>query len=147
MTWKTNQHTSSRTLMRELKGSNCNQPETNIKKLKPMLQSLKSKKDVEKDPYKQCNLCLEWQEAQLNERGKNHSTNAITQMDQGSWMQSNKEWSWLWNKRPKLLQEAQHAKALENPKATMLTWHRQTIEGRRLFTITNNPKALNAYLK
>ena len=48
-----------------------------------MSQSLKSKKYVGIDPYKQCELCLEWQEAKLNEIGKTHSRlippNAITQ--------------------------------------------------------------------
>ena len=48
-----------------------------------MSQSLKSKKDVEMDPYKKCELCLEWQEEKLNERGKTHSRlippNSITQ--------------------------------------------------------------------
>ena len=38
-----------------------------------MSQSLKSKKYVEIDPYKQCDLCLEYQEEKPNERDKNHS--------------------------------------------------------------------------
>ena len=48
-----------------------------------MSQSLKSKKDVETDPYKQCDLCLECQKEKLNERDKIHPriipSNAITQ--------------------------------------------------------------------
>ena len=54
-----NQNTNSRMVKQDLKQNNFTQLKTSPTRLKTMTKSLKSKKDLKRDPNKACNLGLE----------------------------------------------------------------------------------------
>ena len=124
MTWKKNLHTISRMLMQESRWNNSINSQANKTKTQTNVTISQIVERCRNGSIQAMWAMLEWQEAKLNERDKTHSRlfhqKQPLKTNPGSWMQSSKYRRWPRNKRPKFLQEAQHIKALESPKAMML---------------------------